>query len=262
MSAIVLVGIGLNVAIVLMFAAWWICRRLDNAGFVDVAWAYGFALLAGLFVLLGAGYGPRKALLLGMVALWSLRLGTHLLARLWRRHPKEDPRYSALREQFPKRVWYMFFGFAQLQAILIGLLSVPFALVAANKAPGLSAVEWGAAALWLVAFVGEAVADFQLERFRNDPSKQGQVCQSGLWRFSRHPNYFFECVIWLAWFLFALGTPWGWVTLYCPLVMIYFLVSATGIPAAEEQALRSRGDAYRGYQRRTSVLIPWFPRSA
>src|SRR5690606_25735245 len=131
MNAWVLAGLGLNAAVVLMALTWVICRLLNNAGYVDVAWSYSFAVVAALFAVLGAGTPLRKAVIVTMVALWSLRLGTHLLIRVSRHHPHEDERYASLREQFPKRPWLMFFGFFQLQALLVGVLAVPFAIACA-----------------------------------------------------------------------------------------------------------------------------------
>ena len=261
MNAWVLTGIGLNAAVLLMALTWVICRQINNAGYVDVAWSYGFAIVVWLFAALGAGDPLRKTLIVTMVTIWSLRLGTHLLIRVTRHHPQEDERYASLREQFPKRPWLMFFGFFQLQAVLIGLLCAPFAAACANGTPGLHAWEMAGAALWLVAICGEALADHQLNRFRSNPANKGRVCNTGLWRYSRHPNYFFEWVIWVAFFLFALGTPGGWITVYCPLLMLFFLTKVTGIPPAEAQSLKSRGDAYREYQRTTSVFFPLPPKA-
>ena len=109
--------------------------------------------------------------------------------------------------------------------------------------------------------MGETAADRQLEKFREDPSQRGRTCRAGLWRYSRHPNYFFEWLMWMAYALFAIGSPpWGWLTLGCPAVMLYLLFKVTGIPATEAQALRSRGDDYRQYQQTTNIFVPWFPK--
>jgi steroid 5-alpha reductase family enzyme len=176
-------------------------------------------------------------------------------------HPEEDPRYAALRKQFPKRTWLMFFGFFQLQGLLIGLLSLPIAFACANPSPGIGFFEIAGVLLWLVAIGGESIADMQLALFKAQPASKGRVCDFGLWKYSRHPNYFFEWVVWIAYFVFALGSPWAWVGLASPLLMLFFLTRMTGIPPAEARALASRGDAYRDYQRRTSAFIPWFPKS-
>ena len=175
-------------------------------------------------------------------------------------NPK-DPRYAALRKQFPKRTWLMFFGFFQLQGLLIGLLSLPIALACANPSPGVGFFEIAGVLLWLVAIGGEAIADMQLALFKAQPAAKGRVCDFGLWKYSRHPNYFFEWLVWIAYFVFALGSPWAWVGLASPLLMLFFLTRMTGIPPAEGRSLASRGDAYRDYQRRTSAFIPWFPKS-
>ncbi len=113
--------------------------------------------------------------------------------------------------------------------------------------------------LWLVAMCGEALADFQLDRFRSQPGNKGRTCREGLWEYSRHPNYFFEWLVWVAFFAFATGTPDGWITIYCPALMLFFLFKVTGIPATEAQALKSRGGEYREYQRTTSVFVPLPP---
>lgn len=262
MNAWVLVAFGVNVSMALMAVVWAICKRLNNAGFVDVAWSYGFAVVVAMYVVMGPGDPLRKGLIMAMVGVWSLRLGTHLLIRVAGHHPTEDARYAALREAFPKRVWLMFFGFFLLQGLLIGILSAPFAVACANPAPGLGPWEIAGAALWVLALGGEVLADGQLKRFRANPAKKGRVCQTGLWRYSRHPNYFFEWVIWVAFFVFACGSPWGWVTFFCPLIMLHFLLNVTGVPPAEEQSLKSRGDAYREYQRTTSVFVPLPPKTS
>ena len=115
-----------------------------------------------------------------------------------------------------------------------------------------------AVALWAVAIVGEAAADRQLDRFKRDPANRGRLCDVGLWRYSRHPNYFFEFVIWISYALYAAGSPFGWSGIVSPALILYFLFRVTGIPLTEAQALRSRGEAYRRYQETTSVFVPWF----
>jgi len=260
MNAWVLGGFGLNLIMIFMAVAWAICRRLNNASFLDAAWAFSFSLIAGLFLLIGPGDPVRKTLLAAMVIIWSLRLGLHITMRAARRHPVEDPRYRGLREHFPQRTWFMFFGLFELQAVLIAVLSTPFAIASSNPAPGLSPWEILGILLWLVAVMGETAADVQLSRFRSAPGNAGKVCDTGLWRYSRHPNYFFEWLVWVAYFVFALGSPWGWVGVLSPLLMLHFLLHVTGVPPAEEQALASRGGAYRAYQAVTSRFLPRPPK--
>lgn len=243
-----------------MTLTWLVARLLNNAGAVDIAWSYLFLLIIGTFALVQPGAGWRHLLLGLMVGLWSLRLGTYLLIRVSSHHPVEDPRYAALRQAFPRRPWLMFFGFFQLQALLAWLLCIPFALAWSHSSSGLHPLEIAGFVLWLVALTGETLADRQLQRFKRDPANRGRTCRSGLWNYSRHPNYFFEWVIWLAYFLFVLASPWGWTGFYAPVLMLFFLLKMTGIPAAEARALATRGENYRQYQRTTSPFIPWFPK--
>jgi steroid 5-alpha reductase family enzyme len=152
------------------------------------------------------------------------------------------------------------FCFFQTQAALLVLLSVPFLLAAQNAAPGWHPRELLGLVLWLLALGGEALADAQLARFKRDPRQRGRVCDVGLWRLSRHPNYFFEWLVWVAFALFASASPWGWVSAYCPALMLFFLLKVTGIRYTEDQLLRSKGEAFRKYQQRTSAFVPWFPK--
>ena len=177
-------------------------------------------------------------------------------------HPTEDGRYQQLRRDWGEQLGVKMFFFFQAQAVLLVVLTVPFLLAARNPAPGWHPLEIAGLVLWLVALGGEALADAQLARFKRDPANRGRVCAVGLWRLSRHPNYFFEWLVWIAYALFASASPWGWTTFYCPALMLYFLLVVTGIRYTEDQLLRSKGDAYRAYQRRTSAFIPWFPKSS
>lgn len=246
----------------LMLAVWGLCTVLRNAGFVDAAWSFSFSILALLYLSLGGGYFPRRLLLCAMIFFWSVRLGTHLLRRLCAHHPEEDVRYRALREKWASFRNLKFFLFFQAQALLAVLLAAPVLWVSLNPAPRILPLEWAALLLWLGALAGETLADSQLKEFRANPSNRGKVCRVGLWRYSRHPNYFFEWLVWIAYFLFALATPRGWIFAYAPALMFFFLYYVTGIPAAEEQSLKSKGEEYRKYQAATSAFIPWFPKTA
>ena len=114
--------------------------------------------------------------------------------------------------------------------------------------------------MWLLAMLGESAADVQLNRFRSDPANKGKTCRVGLWKYSRHPNYFCEWLVWLAYFIYALGSPGGWIAVYAPALMYLFLTKVTGIKATEEHAVRSRGEDYREYQRTTNAFFPWWPK--
>lgn len=243
-------------AAAMMSLGWRWQRPRANAGIVDVLWSAGVGGSAVFFALSGDGApGPRLALAL-LGGAWGWRLASHLWTRV--RGEPEDGRYRNLRAHW-QGSQLKFFAFFQFQAALIVLFALPFVAVARNRhASG----GWIAAAvaIWLVSVIGETIADRQLARFRNDPANHGHTCRNGLWRYSRHPNYFFEWIHWFAYVCLAVGSPIAWLGWAGPLVMIVFLRWISGIPYTEKHALRSRGDDYRAYQRSTSMLIPWFPK--
>ncbi len=254
-------ALDVTLGLVALFAlVYLLARRLDNYGVVDIAWSYALGAAALAYALLAPGWPVRRALLAALAAIWSVRLGTHLLRRVARLHPEEDARYDQLRRDWVYGFDLKMAGFFQLQALSVAALSAPFLLACLNPAPALRPLELAGTALWLLALTGEAVADAQLAAFKRDPAHRGQVCAAGLWRYSRHPNYFFEWLIWVAYALFACASPWGWAGIFSPACILWLLLAVTGIPMAEKQSLRSKGDAYRRYQRTTSAFVPWFPR--
>ncbi len=259
MIAAALWGAGVLSLLQLGFWLWQV--RTRNAGWVDVGWALGLAVMA----LLAAGLGPaplERRLLVGLMGgLHGLRLGLHLWHRV-ATDAAEDGRYQAIRAAWPTHTHAKFFGFFQAQALLDVALGLPFLLAAWNLRPGVQPLEWAAAALWLLAWLGEALADAQLRRFKTRTDQRGLTCRVGLWRWSRHPNYFFEWLVWVAYLLLALGAPWGWLATGGPLLMLFFLLRVTGIPYTEAQCLRSRPEDYARYQRETSAFVPWFPKVA
>jgi steroid 5-alpha reductase family enzyme len=240
------------------FGAWLWHLRLKNAGVIDVVWGLNQALAAILFAVLGAGWGPRRALIAALVSVTGLRLTWHLARRVLG-HPEEG-RYVALRAEWAPNIELKFLLFFMAQALLVALLAVPFYLVAQNASVGFSPVEWAAMGIFAAGFLGESLADAQLAAFKADPSTKGKTCRRGLWRFSRHPNYFFEWAMWLSYFGLALATPYGWATAYAPALMLHFLLNVTGVKLTEEQCLRSRGEDYARYQRETSMFVPWWPK--
>src|ERR1700744_4989883 len=174
--------------VVLMVIVWWVSVRMKNAGVVDIAWSAGFAPVAIFYAAFNHGFLSRRWLIAGMVGLWSLRLGIHLYIRVMSHHPHEDVRYAQLRKEWGAKVNAKMFGFFQLQAALLVVLSIPFLIICLNPNPQIQIVEWIGFALWLLALGGESVADSQLKHFRADPKNHGEVCQAGLWNYSRHPN--------------------------------------------------------------------------
>lgn len=253
--AIVLAG-----ASAVMAALWLVQWRVRDAGVVDVGWAgcLGAAALAAAMV--GDGDPWRRAMVGVMGGVWGFRLAWHLLTDRILKGP-EDGRYLALREKWGSRFQPRIFWFFQAQALLVGVLAAPFAL-AADSARPFGPADAAALALWMIGFLGESLADAQLARFKRDPESKGRVCQVGLWRWSRHPNYFFEWLMWCAFALAAVAHPLWWLGFLSPALILFFVLKVTGIPPTEARALRSRGDAYREYQRTTSAFVPWFPRRA
>ncbi len=245
----------------LMLALWLIHLRTGNAAIVDAGWAGGLAMLGVLYATFGGGYWLRSALLGTMAGLWGWRLAIYLLFTRIIGHPEEG-RYQELRRQWKTNITFKFLLFFEFQALLCVVLSVAFLPAALNSHPTMSALEWAAVALWAIAMTGEAVADAQLNAFKANPLNKGRTCQVGLWRYSRHPNYFFEWLIWVAFAMFSASSPGGLWGIVSPVLMLYFVLRVTGIPATEAQAIRTRGDEYRRYQQTTSAFVPWFPRSA
>jgi len=241
-----------------MMAVWAWAYRIKNAGVVDIFWSFNFPLIAIILYLLGDAYAPRKLLICSMVVIWGMRLGIYLLIRVGSHLAEEEGRYKQLRKEWAPKAEAKFFGFFQMQAFSNVFLCIPFFLICLNTTPQLSALEYAATGLWIVSLLGEAIADAQLKQFKKAPSSKGKVCDKGLWNYSRHPNYFFEWMIWVSYFLFACASPWGGIAVICPAIMLFLILKVTGIPMTEEQSIRSRGDAYREYQRTTSAFVPWF----
>jgi steroid 5-alpha reductase family enzyme len=243
--------------VALLVVLWAIQLRMEDAATVDVGWTALVMLGAFAAGLLVDGDPARRALVAGLAAAWALRLGLYLIRDRVLAGRGEDGRYRALREhwgpQAPRNFLLLYLG----QALIAGLFIAP--LVAAMRGGPLDWWAGAGAVVWLVAATGETVSDRQLARFRADPAHRGQVCRAGLWRYSRHPNYFFEWTHWWTYVLIGHAAP---LTLLGPAVMLLFLFRITGIPYTELQALRSRGDRYREYQRTTSAFFPWPPRSS
>jgi steroid 5-alpha reductase family enzyme len=243
-----------SVAMTLSFV-WQKHRR--NAGIVDITWACCLAFAALYFGAVGDGALLPRLLVGVLGACWGFRLAGHLLARVL--EEPEDGRYKYLREHW-KDDQLKFFLFFQAQVLLVLLFATPFYFATQNPADTLTMWMVLGILVWILAIAGESLADLQLARFRNDPSNKGKTCQIGLWAYSRHPNYFFEWLHWFSYCLFAIGVPYGYIALIGPITMFCTLSWFTGIPFVEAQALRSRGENYRQYQRTTSALIPWFRR--
>jgi steroid 5-alpha reductase family enzyme len=245
-----------SIALLAIFTFTWLLQlKTRNAAIVDAVWAVSFPILAVIYSVECDSFGFRQGALLIMILAWGMRLASHLYVRTVS-HVQEDARYSALREKWGSRQNILMLRFFYFQAILALILSLPFALVISDSSNELTTVQYGAIVLWFVAVVGESAADNQLKNFKSEKTNAGKICDEGLWRYSRHPNYFFEWLVWVSYFVFAFGSPWGWVSVISPLLMLYFLLNVTGIPYTEEQMLKSRGEPFISYKKATSAFIP------
>ncbi|HOZ87797.1 MAG TPA: DUF1295 domain-containing protein [Bacteroidia bacterium] len=242
-------------AAIVMVVIWVWALKIKNNGVVDIFWAFNFTVITAIIWLLADGEPARKNLVCALAAIWSLRLGTYLLIRVGSHLNEEEGRYKALREEWSDTKFFFFF---QMQAFSNVMLSIPFFIIALNQNHEISSIEYTGALLWALCILGEGVSDWQLQHFKKQPGNKGKVCQYGLWNYSRHPNYFFQFSIWVSVFIFSIASPYGWLAAICPLSIGYLIFKVTGIPMTEEQAVRTKGAAYKEYQRTTSAFVPWF----
>ena len=258
-----LVAIALSLSILMTFA-WVVQQRTGNSGWVDTIWTLAVGLVGAggaLWPIGGAAPNARQWLVAALVVIWSLRLGMHIAIRA--AGIADDPRYAAFAKEWGVDSARRMFWFLQNQAF--GSIPLAFAIFVAARFPE-EALRWQdylGAAILFGGIAGEALADAQLKRFRSKVANKGRVCDIGLWRWSRHPNYFFEWFGWLAYPMIALSVsyPWGLASLLAPVFMYWILVYVTGIPPLEAQMLRSRGENYRAYQLRTSKFFPLPPQA-
>ncbi len=243
---------------------WYIGYRLSNAGIVDVAWGFSFPLLFWIEMLAGGlPLSPHAWVVGGLLTLAQGRLGWYLLLRFFHEHPQEDGRYSKFRCEWTSQYgsgiaeWCMW-GLFLLQGALILVLMLP--LWWASKNPeALSLFDWAALGIGLGGMALETIADTQLKFFKQEARKTSSphsICQTGLWRWSRHPNYLGQWLLWVAYGLLAINHHNAWVFVYAPLLMGYFLTYMTGIKLTEDHMLATRGEPYRQYQERTAPFIP------
>lgn len=248
---------------VIMAGAWSVQQRTGNSGWVDTIWTFGLGAVGAIGALAPfEAIASRQILAAVMIALWAGRLGLHIAQRS--RGITDDPRYAEMARGWGSDAPRQMFWLLQKQAWVTIPLALAVFLAAHNPASQLRLQDIAAIAVMAIAIVGEAVADRQLRAFAADPANKGRVCDTGLWAWSRHPNYFFEAFGWLAYPLLAIDLTgaygWGWLTLLAPACMTWLLVYVSGIPPLEAHMLRSRGQAFRDYQARTSAFLPLPPK--
>ena len=257
------VTLGLSVAM----AGGWLAQKVSgNGGWADSVWSLALGLAGVVLALLPHPLHatPRQWVVAVLVAAWGLRLGLHIAGRS--RGAAEDPRYAALRRDWGDRFQVRMFLFLQVQAAAAAFLALSMQLAAHNPAPFPRLIDWAGIAVLAAGIVGEAVSDSALRRFRADKANAGRVCDTGPWALSRHPNYFFEWLGWVAYPLLAIDLSGQWnqglLALTGPAFMYYLLVHVSGIPLLEEHMLRTRGDAFRAYQARVSAFFPRPPKAS
>ena len=246
---------------VMMLAVWILSLIARDAGIVDVFWGLGFVLVAAVALVLGPGLFERRLLLFALVGIWGVRLSTHILRRNWGKG--EDFRYQGFRARWGDRFWWVsLFTVFLLQGVIMLVVSLPVQVAGAGAAPArLGIWDWLGAVLWLVGFAFETIGDAQLAAFKADPANRGAVMDRGLWRYTRHPNYFGDATLWWGIGVIAVATPWGWAALVGPAVMTFMLVRVSGV-AMLEKTIEERRPGYAEYVRRTSAFLPLPPKPA
>ena len=253
-------SLNLAVVMLLMTFGWLLSLFLKNVTVVDSLWGMGFVIIAWTSFFLTDGFLGRKLLIAFLVTFWGLRLSIYLTWRNWGKG--EDPRYGSWREKSGKHFWIVsLFKVFLLQSLFLWVISFSIQHGAASRTPEM--ITWldvCGLILWVVGFIFEALGDWQLAAFKSNPANEGKVMDQGLWAYTRHPNYFGECLIWWGIFLIALATPNGWWTVLSPLIVTAVLLKMTGIPLTETVMLARRPN-YHEYIQRTSAFIPWFPKA-
>lgn len=248
-----------GVVLGLMILLWLLSLPLHNSSIVDIFWGAGFVIVAwAAFLLTPDGFPPRKLLLAGLVTVWGLRLSVYVLRRNWGK--PEDFRYAKWREESGRNWWwYSFFKVFLLQGFLLWIISTPLLTAQASPTPArLGLPDALGVVVWAVGFFFEVVGDRQLERFKADPANKGKLLMSGVWRYTRHPNYFGDAAQWWGYFLIAAAAG-GWWTGFSPILMTLLLVRVSGVALLERTLIETK-PGYRRYAQTTSAFVPWFPR--
>ncbi len=259
MSLPALLGLNALLVAALMLAVWVASVRVRDASIVDSFWGLGFALVGVVTLIVTDGYPARRWLVTLLTTTWGVRLSLHIWLR--NRGMGEDVRYQAMRarhgDRFPFVSLFTVFG---LQGVLLWFISLPVQVTQVAPLPArISPLDLFGAGVWLVGFLFEAVGDAQLARFKADPANQGRVLDRGLWRYTRHPNYFGDALLWWGIFLVCAATPGGALTVLSPLTMTYLLARVSGVPMLEAHLAETR-PGYREYVQRTSAFLPRPPR--
>ena len=252
--------VGLGAILTVLTLVWVVSVKRRDASIADICWGLGFVLLAWLYCFLSPALTPRSWLVAALMTLWGTRLSRHIFRR--NRGKGEDPRYQAMRASHGRAFWWRsLFTVFWLQGAILWFVALPLLVaVSATQPAALTAVDGLGILLFAVGFGFEVVGDYQLERFRAEPSNRGKVLESGLWRYTRHPNYFGDATMWWGMYAVAASTPGGWLTVLSPSLMTLLLMRVSGVTLLEE-GLKASKPGYRAYIARTPAFFPWFPRA-
>jgi steroid 5-alpha reductase family enzyme len=232
---------------------------IKNVSIVDIFWGFGFVVVNAFYVLMSGELTNRKLLILALVTLWGLRLTIYLA---WRNIGKgEDFRYQTFRKDYgPKRYWWFsYFQVFLLQGGLIMFVSLPLlGIHMATDSGALNILDYIGVLVWLIGFAFEAVGDFQLARFKNNPANKGKVLNTGFWKYTRHPNYFGDSAVWWAFALFSIAAGSYW-QIIGSVVMTFLIIKVSGV-ALLERTLNHSKPEYADYIQKTNSFFPWFPK--
>ena len=258
-AVIPIMGWNFTAVVAMMIIGWIISLKYRNVTIVDSLWGLGFVLIAWITFFLSDGYTGRKTLIAVLVTVWGVRLSLYLSRRNW--GAGEDSRYGEWRKNSGERFWVVsLFKVFLLQAIFLWFIALVLQYGQLSPTPNQFVwLDMLGVSIWLIGFFFEAVGDWQLARFKANPASKGRVMDQGLWAYTRHPNYFGEFLIWWGFFLIALSTPKGWLTVISPLIISAVLLKMTGVPLTENTIVKTR-PGYRSYINRTSAFVPWFSR--
>ena len=250
-------GIGLMMAI--LTGLWLVSLVIKDASIIDIFWGFGFVIIAWFYAFQNDldSMGIREKLLLAMITIWGLRLTIYLAMRNLGKG--EDYRYAQWRKDNGEKWWWLsFIRVFTLQGFLLWIISATY-LPSFRITAEMGILEYVGVLLWIIGLFFEAVGDYQLTQFKKNPNNKGKVLDTGVWRYTRHPNYFGDAMIWWGFFLFALAHPHGWMFVFCPIVMTFFLLKISGVAMLEVKLKKSKPQ-YAEYIRTTSSFIPMPPK--
>lgn len=244
----------------LMTITWLISLKLKNTSIVDIIWGFGFVLVNWVaFFLTPEGLAERKWILNILVTIWGLRLTIHIFLR--NKGKPEDFRYAKWRDQYGEKWWWFsYFQTFMLQGGLMLLISAPLIHTQATATPTqIGILEIFGIIVWSIGFFFESVGDYQLKQFKENPANKDKLLTSGVWKYTRHPNYFGDSAQWWGFYLIAAGSTLGYLTIFSPIIMTFFLIKVSGV-AMLEKSMENKKPGYKEYMKTTSAFIPWFPK--